>query len=75
MTGGAAAYAKHNSNAGDVIADQTFGRDGANQGHGFVRNTPQAYSHFTYEASGRQMIVCDIQGVEDVFTDPQVNNT
>jgi hypothetical protein len=61
MTGGEAAYAKHNSNAGDVIADQSFGRDGVNRGQGFVRNTPQAYTHFTYETSGRQMIVCDIQ--------------
>ncbi len=27
------------------------------------RNTPHAFSHFTFEASGRQLIVCDIQGV------------
>ena len=27
------------------------------------RNTPHAFSHFTYEASGRSLVVCDIQGV------------
>jgi hypothetical protein len=26
------------------------------------RNTPHAFSHFTYEASGRSLVVCDIQG-------------
>lgn len=43
-----------------------------------VRNTPQAFSHFTYEASKQQMIVVDIQGVAkvegDVYTDPQIHS-
>ena len=26
------------------------------------RNTPHAFSHFTYEASARSLVVCDIQG-------------
>jgi hypothetical protein len=42
-----------------------------------VRNTPQAFSHFTYEATKQQMIVVDIQGVAkvdgDVYTDPQIH--
>ena len=28
-----------------------------------LRNTPHAFAHFTYEASGQQMMVVDIQGV------------
>lgn len=43
-----AIYAKHNSNAGAVLEDRTGGRGAAaNHGEGFIRNTPQAYSHFT----------------------------
>ena len=36
------------------------------------RNTPQAFSHFTWEASGNKLLVCDLQGVGDCWTDPQV---
>ena len=39
----------------------------------FVRNTPQAFSHFTYQHSDGQMVVCDIQGVHDMYTDPQIH--
>ena len=35
------------------------------------RDTPQAFSHFTWEASGRRLLVCDIQRVGDLWTDPQ----
>ena len=38
------------------------------------RNTPHAFAHFSFEASGRQLIICDIQGVQDIYTDPQVHN-
>ncbi len=49
-----------------------------NNNHGFVenedqRNTPQAFSHFTYEVSGQNMLVVDIQGVRDIYTDPQIH--
>lgn len=40
-----------------------------------LRNTPQAFTHFTYEHSLRSEIVVDIQGVGDYYTDPQVNRT
>jgi len=43
---------------------------------GFVdesRNTPNAYSHFSYEQSRGELIVVDIQGVGDVYTDPQIH--
>ena len=51
-------YRKHNNNYGSVSEDE--------------RNTPQAFSHFTYEASGHNLLAVDIQGVQDLYTDPQV---
>ena len=38
------------------------------------RNTPQAFSHFTWEASRHQLLICDIQGVADMYTDPQIHS-
>ena len=35
------------------------------------RNTPQAFSHWTLQYSNGRALVCDIQGVGDVWTDPQ----
>jgi len=52
-------YKKHNNNYGYVSEDE--------------RNTPQAFSHFTYEASAHTMLVVDIQGVGDCYTDPQLH--
>jgi hypothetical protein len=37
------------------------------------RNTPQAFSHFTYEKSDHQLVIVDIQGVDDWYTDPQIH--
>ena len=33
----------------------------------------QTFSHFTFERSGHQLIVVDIQGVGDLWTDPQIH--
>jgi elongation factor 2 kinase len=52
-------YIKYNSNSGFV--DEK------------LRNTPNAFSHFTFERSGHQLIVVDIQGVGDLWTDPQIH--
>lgn len=52
-------YHKHNNNFGYVSE--------------LERNTPQAFSHFTYEASDEQILVVDIQGVGDHYTDPQIH--
>jgi elongation factor 2 kinase len=52
-------YRKHNNNYGYVNENE--------------RNTPQAFSHFTWEASGKKLIVVDIQGVDDYYTDPQIH--
>mmetsp|Transcript_28720 Transcript_28720/g.35194 ORF Transcript_28720/g.35194 Transcript_28720/m.35194 type:complete len:258 (+) Transcript_28720:1-774(+) len=37
------------------------------------RNTPSAFSHFTYEASKYKILICDLQGVNDLYTDPQMH--
>ena len=51
---------KYNSNSGFV--DNTT-----------CRQTPQAFSHFTFERSGHELIVVDVQGVGDLYTDPQIH--
>eukprot|EP01012_Entosiphon_sulcatum_P019863 TRINITY_DN24822_c0_g1_i1.p1 TRINITY_DN24822_c0_g1~~TRINITY_DN24822_c0_g1_i1.p1 ORF type:complete len:624 (+),score=103.44 TRINITY_DN24822_c0_g1_i1:47-1873(+) len=57
-------YVKHNSNWGYVGYEK--------------RNTPQCFSHFTYEYTKGAMIVVDIQGVSslsvDFYTDPQIHS-
>ncbi|KAK2154375.1 hypothetical protein LSH36_269g00033 [Paralvinella palmiformis] len=52
-------YIKYNSNSGFVEEN--------------LRLTPQAFSHFTFERSGHELIVVDIQGVGDLWTDPQIH--
>merc|ERR1712166_153618 len=56
-------FFKHNDNAGRVKSD---------------RHTPQAFSHFSWEASNHTLLICDIQGVStskgDLFTDPQIHS-
>jgi elongation factor 2 kinase len=53
-------YRKHNNNFGFVSDVE--------------RNTPQAFSHFSYEFSDHKILICDIQGVNDLYTDPQVHS-
>lgn len=55
-------FEKYNNNAGEV-------KDRAHE-----RNTPQAFSHFTYLHSNKRNIIVDIQGVGDTYTDPQVHS-
>jgi len=38
------------------------------------RNTPQAFSHFTWEESKHKLLICDLQGVGDLWTDPQMHS-
>jgi len=38
-----------------------------------MRNTPHAFSHWTWEHSRGRDIVVDIQGVGDLYTDPQIH--
>jgi len=53
-------FIKHSSNSG-FVADE------------IVRHTPHAFSHFTFEVSSGDEIVVDIQGVDDLYTDPQIH--
>ena len=69
-------YKKFNSNSGYVSED--------------CRRTPQAFSHFSFEKSGREKMIIDIQGirqkrnfwfsaddylgVNDLWTDPQIHS-
>ncbi|XP_042210536.1 eukaryotic elongation factor 2 kinase-like isoform X2 [Homarus americanus] len=55
-------YVKYNSNSGFVRSEA-------------IRMTPQAFSHFTFEKSGHKLIVVDIQGVGDLYTDPQIHTS
>jgi hypothetical protein len=56
-------YMKYNSNSGFVDCDE------------HLRLTPQAFSHFTFECSNHEQIVVDIQGVGDLYTDPQIHTS
>jgi len=53
-------YVKHNDNDGNINTRALV---------------PQAFSHFTWETSNCNLLVCDIQGVEHFFTDPQVHSS
>ena len=55
-------FVKHNGNAGYV-----------NDRDHVARATPQAFSHFTFCETGGARLVVDVQGVGDLFTDPQVH--
>eukprot|EP00282_Hemiselmis_andersenii_P006130 CAMPEP_0114158950 /NCGR_PEP_ID=MMETSP0043_2-20121206/27509_1 /TAXON_ID=464988 /ORGANISM="Hemiselmis andersenii, Strain CCMP644" /LENGTH=250 /DNA_ID=CAMNT_0001254781 /DNA_START=112 /DNA_END=861 /DNA_ORIENTATION=+ len=50
-------YLKHNNNDGVVAT---------------ARMVPQAFTHFTWECSRHKILICDIQGVGDYYTDPQI---
>ena len=54
-----AGYTKHNTNAGFVD-------------HELRRVTPQIFSAYTFYASFGHRLVADIQGIGDLYTDPQV---
>jgi elongation factor 2 kinase len=53
-------YIKYNSNAG-FVEDL------------HLRLTPHAFSHFSFEYSNHELIIIDIQGVGDLYTDPQIH--
>lgn len=53
-------YRKYNNNRGWISEDE--------------RNTPGTFCHFSYVASDRELLICDIQGVGDIYTDPQIHS-
>eukprot|EP01010_Urceolus_cornutus_P004597 NODE_735_length_1384_cov_395.483146_g556_i0.p1 GENE.NODE_735_length_1384_cov_395.483146_g556_i0~~NODE_735_length_1384_cov_395.483146_g556_i0.p1 ORF type:complete len:285 (-),score=57.62 NODE_735_length_1384_cov_395.483146_g556_i0:529-1317(-) len=53
-------YVKHSNNYGYVAPENDA--------------TAAAFSHFTYCLSSGKLLVCDIQGVGEMFTDPQIHS-
>jgi len=51
-------FTKHNNNSGFVTT---------------CRKTPQAFSHFCWEKTNPKMMVVDIQGIDDLYTDPAIH--
>lgn len=58
-------YVKYNSNAGYVCPDHESDP---------VHMAAQAFSHFTFERSLGRFLICDLQGVGRVLTDPTVHS-
>ena len=54
-------FTKYSSNGG-YVTDEV------------LRSTPHAFSHFTFERSDGREVVVDIQGVGDLYTDPQIHS-
>jgi hypothetical protein len=60
------AYGKYSNNNGYVGKETSSTEERE-------RNTPQAFSHFTFVASDYRLMIVDIQGVNDSYTDPQIH--
>ncbi len=58
-------YVKYINN-GDFVTDKTTNDN--------VSNIAQAFSHFTWEASKARLHVVDLQGVDNILTDPQIHS-
>jgi hypothetical protein len=56
----------------EPFVEGVFQKHNSNISSGNERSTPNAFSHFTWEASKHTLLVCDIQGVGDLYTDPQI---
>lgn len=75
-------YVKYNSNTGkatsflksDYILILTLAQLGYVESTD-MRLTPQCFSHFTWQRSHGKTMVVDIQGVQDLYTDPQIHST
>ena len=59
-------YLKYNNNCGWVNETDAVSSDRFNQ-------AAQAFSHFTFERSQGRFLVCDLQGVGCVLTDPAIH--
>jgi len=77
-------FKKYNNNVGAVCAlsaeDAADLRARVQSGalppgfeHWEPQSTAQAFSHFSFEHSQGNVLICDIQGVENRFTDPQIH--
>lgn len=59
------AFVKYNNNSGFVEFGEAEGDH--------HRLTPHAFSRFTFDRSAGSLMVVDIQGCDDVYTDPQIH--
>lgn len=60
-------FRKYNNNVGAVCGDPT------NIQNCEDTKLAQAFSHYTYHMSDNQILICDIQGVRGLYTDPQIH--
>ncbi|KAL1902741.1 hypothetical protein Sste5346_001184 [Sporothrix stenoceras] len=56
-------YVKYNNNCGSVNDDN----------NSEVSKAAQAFSHFTFERSQGELLVADLQGIDNVLTDPAIH--
>jgi len=69
-------FTKYNSNFGEVYEQSDSKKPLTAQEKDKrtrVFKFSEAFSHFSLEESGGSMLVCDLQGVNDLFTDPQIH--
>ncbi|PBJ74618.1 myosin heavy chain kinase A [Trypanosoma cruzi cruzi] len=67
-------FTKYNSNFGETYeGDKHFKTPSQIQQRTRMFLIAEAFSHFTLAESGGSMLLCDLQGVNDLFTDPQIH--
>ncbi|KAG8347914.1 putative Alpha kinase family [Trypanosoma vivax] len=67
-------FTKYNSNFGDCYEkDRHCKTESQMRRRMRMFCVAEAFSHFTLVDSGGSMLLCDIQGVNDLFTDPQIH--
>ncbi|RNF07307.1 myosin heavy chain kinase A [Trypanosoma rangeli] len=67
-------FTKYNSNFGDTYQDDKHFRTPSEVQHRTrMFHLAEAFSHFTLVESGGSMLLCDLRGVNDLFTDPQIH--
>ncbi|KPA81509.1 elongation factor-2 kinase-like protein [Leptomonas pyrrhocoris] len=67
-------FTKYTNNFGEVYEgfEQRLDNEMEQKRHK-VLMAAEAFSHFTLQDSGGSMLVCDLQGVNDFLTDPQIH--
>jgi len=75
-------FRKYNNNVGAVCAmsheeleqaRKQLAKTHPHQSRWDPQATAQAFSHYSWDASGGALLICDIQGVLNRFTDPQIH--
>ncbi|GJQ14004.1 hypothetical protein GpartN1_g5795.t1 [Galdieria partita] len=61
LTNDSEKFQKYNDNQGGFQSDS------------YSAKVANAFSHFSYVASGGELVICDIQGVGECYTDPQIH--